>query len=268
VGSLNLGKFFADPKSNIVGLFTLTYVPNYFDILPMYLVILAMMPAVMAISRVSVYLAVVAVWIVWLAANMGVLALPAEPWSDRKWYFNPFGWQLVFFTGFAFMRGWIKPPPLDRRLVIAAVLVVLVSVPFAYFRILREVPELREISQDIKIFRNKSNFGILRYIHFMALAYLGWAAAGEGGRGLMATGSGLASRFWRRFVAIVQKVGQQSLAVFVFSMVAARLIGFVLDQVGRRDFHVELANLAGFASLVAVAYSVAWFKSHPWRKLQ
>ena len=42
------------------------------------------------------------------------LGFPAEPWSDRKWYFNPFGWQLVFFTGFALMRGWIPKPPVKQ----------------------------------------------------------------------------------------------------------------------------------------------------------
>ena len=45
------------------------------------------------------------------------LNFPAEPWSERKWFFNPFGWQLVFFTGFAFMRGWIPAPPVRAWLI-------------------------------------------------------------------------------------------------------------------------------------------------------
>ena len=43
------------------------------------------------------------------------MGLPAEPWSDRVWFFNPFGWQLVFFTGFALMAGlaWHHPSARD-----------------------------------------------------------------------------------------------------------------------------------------------------------
>ena len=37
----------------------------------------------------------------WLGLAALHLAFPAEPWSDRTWFFNPFGWQLIFFTGFA-----------------------------------------------------------------------------------------------------------------------------------------------------------------------
>src|SRR3954466_15705079 len=45
---LNLAHFLDDPARMLVGYATLTYVPNYFDILPMYLLILALIPAVMA----------------------------------------------------------------------------------------------------------------------------------------------------------------------------------------------------------------------------
>ena len=45
VGALNLYPFLNNTGPNLLGLLTLTYVPNYFDILPMYLVILALIPA-------------------------------------------------------------------------------------------------------------------------------------------------------------------------------------------------------------------------------
>ncbi len=135
IGSLNLWKFFADPGPQLVGLFTLTYVPNYFDVLPMYLVLLAMIPVAVALGRISPLLVAAAVIGVWLMAQ-GALwealgapgmawSLPAEPWSDREWYFNPFGWQLVFFTGFALMRGWIPAPPVSPVLTGLALAIVL-----------------------------------------------------------------------------------------------------------------------------------------------
>ena len=105
IGSLNLWPFFKDPVPQLMGLMTLTYVPNYFDILPMYIAILAMMPIVVGLKNMHGALAVVFVLVIWLGANMGYLAMPAEPWSERTWFFNPFGWQLVFFTGFALMSA-------------------------------------------------------------------------------------------------------------------------------------------------------------------
>jgi len=283
IGTLNLWKFFADPGPQLVGLFTLTYVPNYFDILPMYLVILVMLPLMMALSRMHLGLVALAVVAIWAMAQRAALdafglgawhlALPAEPWSDRTWFFNPFGWQLVFFTGFAFMRGWLPKPPVTAPLIGLALAVVIANIPLSHIG-MREIfaplaPEIREAVIDWRIgyngLINKSDFGLLRYVHFLSLAYLCWAAAGDGGVRLRAAGQGAAARVWRALLAMILKVGQQSLAVFVFSMFLARLSGFVMDQIGRTTLSMTVANLAGFAALIAVAYVVSWFKGQPWR---
>ncbi len=83
--------------------------------------------------------------------------------------------------------------------------------------------------------------------------------AGEGGRRL--AGAGL----WGGFVLVVRKVGQQSLAIFLASMVLAQASGAILDVIGRSVLTTAATNLAGFAILVAIAYTVAWFKSQPWK---
>ncbi|WP_338110042.1 OpgC domain-containing protein [Roseibium polysiphoniae] len=263
VGSLNLWPFFDNTPLNLPGLLTLTYVPNYFDILPMYIVILALIPVIMIASRISVWAAFVLSIGLWLAANFQLLNLPAEPWSDRSWYFNPFAWQLVFFTGFAFMRGWIPAPPVDERLIALAIAVLLLSLPFAYFRIHLNVEFAQIVRDMLKPLWIKSELGFLRYVHFLALAYLAWVAAGDKGFRLFGHG-----RIWGGFVRIVQKVGQQSLAVFMASLVIAQAAGILRDMVwGRGEWLPQtLSNLLGFAALIAVAYVVAWFKGQPWRK--
>jgi hypothetical protein len=265
IGSLNLWPFFKDTQSQLFGLMTLTYVPNYFDILPMYLVILAMMPVMVGLAQINVWLMFGAVVAVWLGANFDYLSMPAEPWSKREWFFNPFGWQLVFFTGFALMRGWIPAPPRDRRMVVLAVVIVVATIPLAYLRVLNASPDQKPMRADIRLYIAKTDFGLFRYIHFLSLAYLGWFVAGERGQNLMARGSGTVARVWQSLLAVILKVGQQSLAVFVVSMVLARLIGFAFDNLGRDTLTVWLGNLAGFAILIAVAYGAGWFKSQPWR---
>ncbi len=275
VSSLNLKHFYTKTPDLIVGLFTLTYVPNYFDILPMYLVILAMIPIVMGLSRISPWAVAAFVVGVWLIANLELfgaepLNFPAEPWSKRNWFFNPLGWQLVFFTGFAFMSGWIKPPPVNRKLILLALAIVLIALPFAYFRIYNARPDwllhtdlspwFKEQRKAMAPLIGKTEFGLFRYIHFLATAYLAWVAVGP-----------LGSRIknWGRaqfVVDTIRKVGQQSLAVFVSSLVVAQMVGMMFRMLGTHWYVVALGNLIGFSALIAVAYSVAWFKSQPWRK--
>jgi len=156
--------------------------------------------------------------------------------------------------------GWLKAPPIDRRYILITLAVVLLSVPFAYYRVYLAVPELKEIRDAIHPFWTKTDYGALRYVHFMALAYLAYCAVGEGGRRLFQTG--LAGRI----IDTIRMVGQQSLAVFVTSIVLAQILGFVWDQIGRNHWTMLVVNLFGFACLIATAKVVTWFKSEPWRR--
>jgi len=297
VNTLNLGHFFNDPATQIVGLFTLTYVPNYFDILPMYMVVLAMMPLVMALARVNKPALAALSILIWIMAQGGFmtwlglehlhLALPAEPWSDRNWFFNPFGWQLLFFTGFAFMIGWLPAPPVRKDLILAAITVVVLSFFLSNFGFrLFEGPALKQAfinltgcdetgfgacnpvfdwRQANRPWFSKTDFGPLHYLHFLSLAYLAWLSVGEGGRFLKAVASGAAGAVPRAVLAVITKVGQQSLVVFVVSMALARFLGFALDMIGRDAMTWTLINLSGFVLISLVAYGAAWFKSQPWR---
>ncbi|MCI5084765.1 MAG: OpgC domain-containing protein, partial [Rhodovulum sp.] len=68
IGSLNLYPFVNQTAENLLGLMTLTYVPNYFDILPMYLVILGMIPFAMALARIHPALVIASSITLWLYA--------------------------------------------------------------------------------------------------------------------------------------------------------------------------------------------------------
>jgi hypothetical protein len=262
VGALNLYPFLNNTGPNLIGLLTLTYVPNYFDILPMYLVILALIPVMMALARQDVRLALFASVALWLAGTAG-LNFPAELWftkpSDRVWFFNPFTWQLVFFTGFALMAGWLSAPPVRRSLVLLAIGIVLLSVPFAWGKIISQVEAIREVRKVASPLFDKTDFGILRYVHFLALAYLAWIAVGQGGARLRQNG-------WvGALIALICRVGQQSLAVFAASMVLARVLGAFLDLAGGGALAALLVNLTGFVLIIAVAWIAAYFKSQPWK---
>ena len=263
VNTLNLAPFLKASGNQVIGLFTLTYVPNYFDILPMYIVILALLPMMVVLSRVNVYLAMAASVALWLAANFSNLNLPAEYWfsnnSARQWFFNPFAWQLVFFTGFAFMSGWLPAPPRSGRLAIAAAAVLLLSLPFAWHVIVGQSVYIKAWRSDWRILIDKTDFGFLRYVHFLALAYLAWLAAGLGGENLTRT------PFMQGLTRIFARVGQQSLAVFASSIVLARVLGAVLNALGSGFWASLFVNVLGFFCIYAIANLVAFSKSEPWK---
>ena len=256
-GGLNLAPFLDDPARMMAHYLTLTYVPNFFDILPMYLVMLAMVPLAMAIAaRSRAALAAVSLAL-WLAANLRWLELSAEPWSDRAWFFNPFAWQLVFFTGFAFGMRWLPAPPRDRRLIASAMLAILISAPFAChwgfrcYGLWGYVPSVSDVHMSLLYnLIDKTHLGAFRYAHFLAVAYLAFLMAGEGGQAL---------RGW--FVEAMMRVGRQTLAVFLAGLVFAQLLGVALDRFGGGPLMQIAVNVGGGLGLYAVAITVDYFKN-------
>jgi hypothetical protein len=264
VSALNLHPFLRPHGNNIIGLFTLTYVPNYFDILPMYLVILALLPIVYAISKIHVHLALALCVALWAFATFTTLNLPAEYWfannSTRQWFFNPFAWQLVFFTGFAFMAGWLPRPPVNRALLAVAIAVVLVTIPFAWHVAIAELDFVKAWRASWRVLFDKTDFGILRYVHFLSLAYLAWVAVGPNGEKLTST------PILRVLTSVFTRVGRQSLAVFATSIVLARVLGAILYTLGSGAGAALLVNVVGFIVIYCVAWLTDVAKSEPWRK--
>ena len=282
-GNLNLWMLFVESENwenpdILLSLMTLQWVPNLFDILPMYMVVLAMMPLFYVLARVHVALAVVLSAVLWFFAQRSFteyLGLPyinftAEPWvgSDgwqRRWFLNPFGWQLAFFTGFAFMRGWLPKPPVHWLLIGLASVIVLANIP------LSNIGEREfgfEWARDWRIgnrqWISKTDFGLLRYVQFLSLAYLSWVIAGDKGNRIRA-GANWIGRVWAPILAIVLKVGQQSLAVFLVSILVGRSNAVLMDVIGRDTWTVVGVNLFGMALLVLTAYGAGWFKTQPWK---
>jgi hypothetical protein len=239
----------------IVGMLTLRWVPNYFDILPMYLVVLTMLPLVVALYGLGRNYAFAFVGLVWLAGTLRLIELPAEPWGTREWFFNPFAWQLVFFTGFALMSGWLPAPPTRRWLVRAAIGILILTIPLAWAPLYDNVRFLGAARDTMHPLISKTEFGILRYAHFLALAYLAYVAAGEKG-----------SRLTGATARVIAKTGQQSLAIFMTGLVLAFAASAALNVMGRTVLTVPLVNIAGIAILIGVARITAFFKAEPWTR--
>lgn len=96
----NADAVFNDPVPTHIGLALLTHQLGYFDILPLYVVLMLMAPFFALIDRVAKPLLVpisLALYVVVLAFR---ITLPTWPVAGT-WFFNPLAWQFIFVLGFA-----------------------------------------------------------------------------------------------------------------------------------------------------------------------
>ncbi|MCZ4282734.1 OpgC domain-containing protein [Kiloniella laminariae] len=265
INKMNLGFFFDHTGEALIGLFTLTYVPNYFDIMPMYIGVLAMVPIVMFLARFNPWLAAAFSLGLYIATWIWDLGFSAEPFSDREWFFNPLAWQVLFFSGFAISSGWVKTPKPNKVLLTVCVVFILVLVPFSNWSIIYGFPDLISSNPDfsmdkirlehLRVGYAKTNFGLLRWAQFFALAYI--CASMLKGREHI-----LKSRYLRPIIV----TGQQALPVFILSMTLSWIGGMVLDLVGRDAVGLPLVNISGLIILIVFAYAMSWIKAAPWTK--
>lgn len=238
---LGLAPFFADGARGVLNMMAMLFLPAYTDILPMYIVVLAMIPAMMALSKISPRLAIFASLAVWLLVNITRLNLPTAYNGDALWYFNPFAWQLLFFTGFAFAMGWLWVPNLRRGLLFQLCLgFVLVSIPLNFWAIVDNVAWIHDFREWLLPPGNQTFLSPLRLLHFLSLAYVVLVLV-EPHRQVLA------------HLTPIIMVGQQSLATFLASTSLVWVAGMVLDQTGRDGLAVTLVNLGGVAFIIAVA---------------
>ncbi|HXP13328.1 MAG TPA: OpgC domain-containing protein [Stellaceae bacterium] len=250
-----LQRFFADTPDALIGLFTLTYVPHYLDILPLYIVVLAMVPAVMALARVSHWLVLAASLALYACAWVFQINFPANADDQATWFFDPFAWQLIFFTGFALRRGWIKVRLDSRILFWGSVAVLLVGLAISLPSVFERVPAIDDLRRWIGDHSDKTYMDPMQYVHFLASAYV--AVALLKGRERILLSVPLKPFF---------KCGQQALSIFTSGMVLSYIDGMVFDHAGTGALVQLAVNGLSFGLLFAIAYGVAWFKAAPWKR--
>jgi len=254
VALLSLDWLFADPRAALFGVATLTYVPHYLDILPVYMVVLAMVPVAVGLARLVHPLAVPAASVLlWLAASHFGWNLPTEPGEPRGWFFDPFCWQLLFFSGFSLSMKWVKPPPYDRRIFWAAVIYLAAAVALTVPAIFLTLPGLDAVEAWVLAHADKTMLDPLQYLHFIASAYVAVYLL----RGRLHLIQGAVAR-------PIVRCGQQSLAVFLSGILLAHIGGMAFDGFGAGPAAQVALNAVGFGVTLAIAYGVTWIKSAPW----
>lgn len=100
LGRINFGPLLTKPLQTMVGVPLLGHQLGYFNILPLYAVLLLASPFYIMIGLRSPLALIGAAVVVWLLAGTFRLNLPNYP-NPGGWFFNPVAWQLIYAVGIA-----------------------------------------------------------------------------------------------------------------------------------------------------------------------
>jgi hypothetical protein len=99
----NAAAVFYNPVDTHIGLALLSHQLGYFDILPLYVVLMLIAPLIATIHRLAPNWLLPISAAVYLTALIFQLNIPTWP-EQGEWFFNPLCWQFVFVLGFMMAR--------------------------------------------------------------------------------------------------------------------------------------------------------------------
>ncbi len=251
---LRLTNFLQEPHVAIIKTLMLQYQPELLDILPLYIVLLAVFPVILLLQHrwpiVPLMLSAV-IYALTLHLDLQPKSYPPED----GWFFNPLAWQFLFVigatAGYAQSAGhsalprthWLWRAALGITLVIAVI-----KITWMLHEYIEAIPallhdELDDFSED------KTNLSPLRLLSFFALALTTVHFVRRD------------SAFLRHPAArLVVLCGQHSLQVFCLSILLSVLGRFIINSISHALAMQLAVNFAGIALMIALAKLLSWYK--------
>jgi hypothetical protein len=170
--NLGLTPFFKDTASALIGMVLLGHQLGYFNILPMYMCFLAILPAMMWLARASLKLLLLASFLLWLGVGWYGFNIPNYP-IPGGWFFNPFAWQFLFVIGFIAGQWWCEGRrlPLNPWFFWLSVAYLVFSCAWVKLGYSAWKPAETLIPQHLWNFE-KTYLSLPRIAHILALAYV------------------------------------------------------------------------------------------------
>src|ERR1700751_1258437 len=242
----NIANFLAHPDVLIGKALTLQYKPVDLDVLPLYIVLIAVSPFVVWCLVRRPNLTLSGSVVLYVLARYFDWNLPSYP-NGATWYFNPFAWQMLFFFAAWCGRGaGAQFKRLLRSRVVFAVAIAWILFAFvivmtwhsAYLGSL--VPKwLIKVIYPI----DKTDLDMFRFTHFLALALVIT-------RYLHRDWAGLKSNWLRPLVLC----GQHSLPLFCLGVFLSFGAHWILVQWKSAFIEQFVISLVGFAIMTAAAW--------------
>lgn len=250
---MRVGDFLDEPHVAIVKALLLEFQPTFLDILPLYILLLVIFPAVLLGLRSRPLIVLVPSFMLYLIVQASNLSVPAYP-EGHVWYFNPLAWQFVFIAGAALgfpwrherrWSRWARPVLPLAVIVVAAGFIIKLS--WTIHGIWDPFPGLllKELWPV-----NKNNLSPIRIIPF-------FAAVAVVAIVVPANWSILRSTAAKPLVLC----GQQSLEIFCLGILLSALGHFVLSEYDSAISTQILVNLAGILVMCLTAGMLDWYKT-------
>jgi hypothetical protein len=244
----NAAAVFYDPILAHIGLAMLTHQLGYFDILPLYVVLMAMAPIFAIIDRYAPNWLLPVSLAVYLATLVVPLPIPTWP-TEGQWFFNPLAWQLIFVLGFVMARedgigGVVRRNIVPIRWIALPFVALSVVVWMNYW-----LPDPTTMPQPRLLFiLDKTYVTPIRVIQFLALI------------AVFSVTYPYIKRFAWPLVDFLSMLGRNSLYVFCVGSLLS-LAGQIARFVYRGDILVDTAVL--ISGIIIMAFT-AWLPE--WRE--
>lgn len=245
VEKVNFTRLLDRPLSSMVGVPLLTHQLGYFNILPLYFVMLIFSPLYIMIglrSRLALVLFAAAIW---FTAGIFRLNFPNYP-NAGGWFFNPLSWQLIYAIGIAAgldAKEGRKLVPHDKGLFMVCSGFLILS--FAWVKLgFGAFPGSGQLPFFISDF-DKTFVALPRLLHVLALAYVL--------TNLDVITKLLATKAFKP----IELMGQHGLSVFA----AGSVISIALQVIRARFEPTLFEDTALLMSGILLQYAVAVFLS-------
>ena len=251
----NAAAVFYDPVPTHVGLAILTHHLGYFDILPLYVVLMMMAPAVAIIDRYVPWLLLPLSLAIYVAALSFQITLPSWP-VQGEWFFNPIAWQVVFVLGFVFAKGGGISGFARRNMTWLRIVSVPIVIAGALIIWFDWWPDPTKVPHPTLLFiQSKSYVTPMRLIQFLALI------------ALFSGTYPYIRRALPRLVEFLSLLGRNSLNVFCVASVLS-LGGQIVRFIYRGGIIADTAVVAaGIALLALTAWLSEWRERDKARRL-
>ena len=249
---MGVGDFLDHPHMAVMQALFLQFQPTFLDILPLYIVLLLIFPAVLIALRSHPWLVLVPSVLVYLEVQVFSVDVPAYP-EGHIWTFNPLAWQLLFVAGAALghVGGPVRNVGRLLRIVlwpavVVAVLALVIRLSWAFHGIWEGFPTLF-LRQLWPV--NKTNLSPIRLVSFFALVVLAarWVPP--------------QARFLRSAAARpIVLCGAHSLEVFCLSILLSALGHFLLAEFATGVAMQVAVNGVGIAAMCLTAWTFDWYR--------
>jgi hypothetical protein len=247
--------FLDEPGVAVAKALTLQFQPAFMHILPLYIVLLAALPFVLAVYRSWPGVMFFVSFALWLAVQLDKrIALSAYPGPDGVWPFNPFAWQALFFLGawlgWRGTRGgvsWLRRRWLFCLAAGLSLAGFLIRFSWTLHYFYDPIPVLVS-AKPLWLFLSKTDLGLLRFANVLAVALIV-------ARLIHPQAGFLASRAARPFVIC----GRNSLHIFCLGILLSVFGHLVLNEFFGGIPMQLVVSAAGVAIMIGVAALMEWF---------